>query len=213
MVQESDRIRSDIESTRSRLTRDVDLLADQANPKRVAERTWGSMRDKIGAMNEKFKGSSKSGASNTKSGLKSAAGSAQGMAHKAGDRAGAAASDVAHRAKEVPGMMRRQTEDSPVRMGLIAFGAGLVAAAVIPESSREERLGRELKDRSGGLVEQVREPVTEAVRHVKEDTGEAVREAADNVKSTAKDAASNVKDEAGSSTSHAAGKSSGVADR
>ena len=47
MAQEPDRLRQDIEYTRASLTRDVDALAEKTSPKRVAQRRWSSVKEKV----------------------------------------------------------------------------------------------------------------------------------------------------------------------
>ena len=47
MAEEPDRLRQDIENTRASLTRDVDLLAEKTSPKKVAQRRWTSVKEKV----------------------------------------------------------------------------------------------------------------------------------------------------------------------
>ena len=47
MAEEPDRLKQDIENTRASLTRDVDLLAEKTSPKKVAQRRWTSVKEKV----------------------------------------------------------------------------------------------------------------------------------------------------------------------
>ena len=47
MAEEPDRLRQDIENTRASLTRDVDMLAEKTSPKKVAQRRWTSVKEKV----------------------------------------------------------------------------------------------------------------------------------------------------------------------
>jgi hypothetical protein len=170
MATESDRIRADIEATRYDLASDVDRLADRTNPKRIARRRWNGMKDSVRSVKDKVMGVSESAYSSVSD----------------------AASDVGDTVREAPQRLARTAQGNPLAVGVIAFGGGMLAAALIPETEAERRLGHEIVDRS----EQVMEPLREAGREIGSDLGQSVREATEQVKATAKEAASHTVDQA-----------------
>lgn len=203
MAQAPDRIRDDIENTRAGLARDVDMLADRTLPNRVARRRWSAVRGRMRLVSEKVMGTpsyrqteygyygypTSSGTETVSDKARSAAGGVQDVAHRAGERASEATSRAAESVQQAPEAMRRQTQGNPLAAGLIAFGAGLLTASLIPASEAERRAGERLQEEAGGLMERVREPLAESGRQLKDDVAGSVRQAADQVKETARDAA------------------------
>ena len=89
-------------------------------------------------------------------------------------------------------MVVRQARGNPIAAGLIAFGVGLLAASLLPETETEKRAGAAVAEKSEGLVEQAKEAGKEMAQELK---GTA-QEAAQSVKDTAREAASNTADQA-----------------
>jgi hypothetical protein len=101
------------------------------------------------------------------------------QASVAADRVREQASSAAETVSHAPEALRRQTRGNPMAAGLIAFGGGLLAAAVIPETRREQQMARrmqpELESATSALAatgremaEEMREPAEEAMEAVKE---------------------------------------------
>jgi ElaB/YqjD/DUF883 family membrane-anchored ribosome-binding protein len=204
MAEEPDRIRNDIENTRAELTRDVDRLADKTSPKRVAQRRWSAVKEKV-------MGSPTYGSVSTTDSVKDKAGaarekasqigdSAKDKASQIGDRAGAAAQNAADSVKAAPQVVSQQTQGNPIAAGVIAFGVGLLAASLIPPTELEKRTGQQLKDNAGDLSERVKETALE----MKDDLSPALQDAVDRVKGTAQEAATTTRDEAKASAKGAA---------
>lgn len=192
MAQAPDRIRGDIEATRADLARDVDLLADRTLPNRVVRRRWTAVRGRMRLVSEKVMGTPSdrtSSGSPVAEKARSATGGMQDMAQRAGERAGEATSRAAETVQQAPTMVRQQTQGNPLAAGIIAFGAGLLTASLLPESEAEKRAGRRLQEQTGDLMERVREPLAESAQQLREDVSGSVRQAADQVKESAKDAA------------------------
>jgi gas vesicle protein len=198
MAQAPDRIRDDIQTTRDDLARDVDMLADRTLPNRVVRRRWTAVRGRMRLVSERVMGTP--GYRQTEYGYgypassrpetaadraRSATGSGQGVAQRASDATQRATETV----QQAPEAMRRQTQGNPFAAGLIAFGAGLLTASLIPASEAERRAGQRLQEEAGDLMERVREPLAESGRQIKDDVSGSVRQAADQVKETARDAA------------------------
>jgi gas vesicle protein len=170
MVTESDRIRADIQATRHELASDVDRLADRTNPKRIARRRWNGVKESVRSVRDKVMGVSESAYSTVSD----------------------AASDVGDTVREAPHRLARTAQGNPLAVGVIAFGGGMLAAALIPETDAERRLGHEIVDHSEQLVE----PLREASREIGSGLGESVRDAADQVKETAQEAMSHTVEQA-----------------
>jgi gas vesicle protein len=195
MAEEPDRIKDDIETTRSELTRNVDALADRTMPNRVVRRGWDDLKEKVHGMSEKVMGTPRDMAHSAKDTTQSAAGSVQ----EATARAGEVASDVAGTIRRAPQTLARQAQGNPIAAGVIAFGVGLLAASLVPTTDMEKRAGRQIKDNAGDLIEPMREPLAESAQQLKEGFSESVGDAAQQVKETAKGAAQTTTDQAKSS--------------
>ena len=170
MGETPDQIRQDIERTRSELTHDTDRLLDRANPRNVVDRRTRRVRDKTRRMKDRVMGSVPSSGEATES------------VRQTADQA-------ADMAKSVPEQAVRQTQGNPIAAGLIAFGAGLLAASVISESRAEQRAAQRVAERGGPAVESVRRSVAESASHVKEQARESAQAAGEHLKDSASDAA------------------------
>ena len=167
MAAEPEVIRTQIENTREELAYDIDRLADRTNPKRIAQRRWDSVRSRIGDARDRVMGVS------------------HDTVDRVRDTTQETVSDVSSSVREAPEALARKTQGNPIAVGLIAFGAGLLAASLLPETDAERRMGREIGERAGDLVE----PLKETGRQMAADVGESVKEASSEVKETAKEAA------------------------
>ena len=174
MGETSDRIRREIERTRAELTQDTDRLVNRADPRAVIDRRTHRMRRKAGKVKDRIMGSipsQGSGEDSTKSSLRQNAGQLT-------DAVGAA-----------PRQAVQQTQGNPLAAGLIAFGAGLLAASLISESKAERRAAQQVQDRAGAMIEPVGQAVSESVDQVKEQATESARDAGESLKESASDRA------------------------
>src|SRR4051812_4996795 len=112
MSTEADRIRDEIENTRADLSADVDALTEHVSPTRVAQRQADKVRTTVGGLRERV----------------------MGAASDAADSTGSRLSSVGDSASDLPQQARGRIEGSPLAAGVIAFGAGLLAAALLPSS-------------------------------------------------------------------------------
>ena len=188
MAQEPDQLRQDIEATRARMTRDVDLLAEKTSPTKVAQRRWTSVKEKVMGSTDH----ARHAASDTTS---SAVGTVQDKASHASDVVGEKAHDAADAVRSAPQALATQTKGNPVAAGIIAFGVGMLAATLIPVTDAEKRAGQQLKDNSGDLTDKVKDVAAE----MKDDLTGTVQHAVGEVKATATDAAQTTRDQAQSS--------------
>jgi uncharacterized protein YjbJ (UPF0337 family) len=180
MAEEPDRLRNDIERTRASLTRDVDRLAVKTSPRHVAQRRWTAMKEKVMGTTDR-----------TSSTVQDKASRVGDKASDISDKASEKAHDTADAVRAAPQAVATQTQGNPLAAGLIAFGAGLLAATLVPVTDAERRAAQELKDRSGDLTDQVKDVAGE----MKDDLSGSVREAAGEVKGTAQEAVQTTKAE------------------
>ena len=181
MSDSPDEIRADIERTRQNLGMDVDSLADKVTPSKIVDRQVDKVRGAFGSVRDRVMGA----ADDTGSSLSDAGSSAAGAIGDAKDRVVAKA------------------EGNPLAVGLIAFGAGLLLASVIPASSKEKELAGTVKEQAQPLVDKVTDAAKEVGENLKrpaQDAATAVKESAqdsvDTVKGEAQTAAGEVKDQA-----------------
>lgn len=162
-------IRREIEATRAGLSDDVNALGDKVNPASVARRQTEKVRGAAQSMRDAVMGSASDAAE-------------QGQNALSGARDAVA---------DTPSAVKRKTRGNPVAAGLIAFGAGLLAASLLPASEPEQQAAQKLKEQAQPVVDQLTDVAKEAADHLKEPAQQAVEE----VRSTAADAAQTVKDE------------------
>jgi uncharacterized protein YjbJ (UPF0337 family) len=199
MAQEPDQLKQDIESTRASLTRDVDLLANKTSPKRVAQRRWNSVKEKVMGTSENAGHAAGSAVGTVQDKAGSALGTVQDKAGSAASTVQDKAGDVADSVRKTPQAVAQQTQGNPLAAGIIAFGVGMLAATLLPVTDLERRAGLQLKENSGDLTDRVKDVAGE----LKDDLSGTVQEAVGQVKETAQDAAQTTKDQAKSSAQDA----------
>jgi hypothetical protein len=169
-----DRVRREIEETRVELAHDVNRLADRTSPTRVARRNWDRLGSRVSSIKETVMGAPRSGGH-----------AAAGKARYAGQKVQDATQSAAETVREAPGMVARQTRGNPLAVGLIAFGAGLLAATLLPETDSERRAGQQLAEHADALVE----PIRESAGQIKDEVADSARQSATEVQEAARDAA------------------------
>jgi gas vesicle protein len=200
MTNDPEVIRQEIEETRSNLSYDVDALADKVSPSSIVQRRT----ERVKGMARKLKDNVMGVAEDAKSHVSDAASTVGDKASHLGDKASGKASrlgDATHNAAD-------KAKGNPVAVGLIAFGVGLLAASLIPASSKERELGQTVKDKAAPLVDDLKE----TAKGVAQDLKEPAKDAADAVKGAAASAVSNVKDDATSQVKDVKGGSNGSSD-
>jgi hypothetical protein len=183
-------LRRDIERTREHMGETIDAIGDRVMPSRIIERRRNRVRASYWAARDAVMGHG--GEAKASMGSHAAqAGSAvsEGMSH------------LADRVTDMPHQASRQTQGSPLGAGLIAFGAGLVLAAVIPPSEPEQQAASRIKDAAEPLVDEAKQAGRELASTLQADgrqAGEALKDAAQeavgNVKDTAAGAAHDTRD-------------------
>ena len=171
MAEEPDDIRDDIEVTRARLAHDVDRLADKTSPSRIAQRRWSGAKSKVRGLSERVMGTARDSGGSAK------------------DKVSSAAEQAADQVRQAPEMVSRQTQGNPIAAGLIAFGAGMLVASLLPTTAIERQAGQALREHGSDLIEPVRQPLVESAQQIGGDLGDQAKQAAQAVRDTAKDAA------------------------
>jgi gas vesicle protein len=174
MTTSPDAIRADIEQTRRELGGDVDALADKVTPSKIVDRQKDKVRGLFGSLRDRI----------------------MGAADDAGSAISGAGSSAASGVGDVKDRVVAKAEGNPFAVGLIAFGAGLLAASLIPASQREKDLAEGVKEQAQPLVDNLKDVAGETGRNLKE----PAQNAATAVKDAATDAAGTVKEEARDAT-------------
>ncbi|WP_433271623.1 DUF3618 domain-containing protein [Actinosynnema sp. CS-041913] len=189
MAPTPDQIRHDIDRTRAELVADANRLVDHTSPRRIAERRVRGVRHRLTRMRETVMGT----ASDTSSTMQDRA---QEATHAVADRTQEAAQAVAGRAQQAaeavqsaPQQAMRQTQGNPLAAGVIAFGAGLLAATLIPRTRTEEQAVRQLGESTSGLAQPMKEAATESLQTLKEEASDVMSSTAGEMKETASQAA------------------------
>lgn len=178
MGKEPEVIERDIEATREDLSRNVDELADRVSPSRVVGRKVEGVKGGVSSVRSRIMGSAHSAASSTPS-----------------------TGDVSGKASDAASSVAARAEGSPLAAGLVAFGAGMVIASLIPASEKEAQLAEQAVD----AAKEHGQPVVDQAKSVGQEVGqnlkESATEAASDLKSSAQESAQTVKSEG----QHAAG--------
>lgn len=174
MSTDPERIRQQIEHTRNELSSDINALADMVNPRRIAGDRVGQARGAFNRAKEKVMGTQ------------------QMDGHGAAQRMSSAAGSVREEARSLGHQSREQAQGNPLAAGLIAFGAGLVASALIPPSRPERQWAGQAK----GMVTEhsgvLREQASQVGHQLRDDLRQPAQQAARSVGSTAVHGASAV---------------------
>ncbi len=181
MGQSTEELTSQIEGTRQRMAADLDTLQDRVSPSAIVERRKQAARHRLSSVKDKVMGSAQSAKESVASSASSATSGAAGTG-----------SDVASVAQE-------RYEGAPLAAGLVAFGAGLVVASLIPgtrtEAEAAHRVVETAKEQGQPLVDEARSAGEEVASQVKQ----SATEAAQQVKDSAQESAQTVKGEGQSS--------------
>lgn len=157
----SDDIRRDIEHTRTDLGETITEIEDRVSPRKIKQRSTARAKNRWHRIREQVMG--------TKEDVRDRVSSS-------GD--GSATDSAKERAQEA----REKVEGNPLAAGLIAFGGGLLASALLPATQKEQEAADRLREQ---VEEPVREGVQEAGQQLKDDLTE---QATDRAKQVGKEA-------------------------
>jgi ElaB/YqjD/DUF883 family membrane-anchored ribosome-binding protein len=181
MGQSAEELSMQIEDTRGDLARDVDALTDRVSPSRIVERRRAATRTRMHQLRSKVMGTARDGQ------------------HAAGSTAQQAADTVSGTTQDAMSSIEDRVEGSPLAAGVIAFGAGMVLAALIPASDAEAQAAERVVD----TAKEHGQPVMDEAKSVGQEMGESLKqsaaEAGQQVKDAAQGSAEHVKAEGQSS--------------
>lgn len=193
MSENPDAIRADIEETRRRLGSNVDAVADKVTPSHIVQRQTDKVKDAVFGVKDKVMGAADSMTDKVQAGTGSAS---DGISH-AGSAVG-----------EAPQKLTAKAQGNPIAAGLIAFGAGLLAASLLPATDKERVAADNIKTAAEPLTTQVTDTAKEMAQGLKEPAQEAM----ENVKATATEAAQTVKQEGQGAAGDVKGKAADAQD-
>jgi ubiquinone biosynthesis protein UbiJ len=202
-----DEIRNEIERTRTDLGQDVDRIVERTSPRRIMRRRTDRVLTAVRDARERIMGLPAEGgrqAANVGHGIAGTAQSAAESVREGGRQVAETAREGTEQAMETarhgvqqaadavgsaPDMARERAQGNPIGAGVIAFGAGLVLASLLPSAPAERKAGRQLRDHAEDVVEPVKQAAAEPARRLASETGETVRDAAQKVGDAATEAA------------------------
>lgn len=137
---EAEQLRSEIEGTRDHLGATMVAIEEHVSPRAMVQRRRSAMAERWSAMRE----------------------AVMGKAHDVSSTAAGAA-------HEAPSAAVQQAQGNPLVAGLVAFGAGLLAATVLPTSRTEEQAATKLAERAQPLAEEAKQVAGEVASSVREE--------------------------------------------
>jgi hypothetical protein len=191
---ETEQLRRQIEAQRAALGRDLEALGDHVSPGAMVQRRKNAAGQRLRNVRETFMGSADDATS-----------TARERAGQMGEAAAGAPEAIAERAK-----------GSPLMLGLLGFGAGIVAASILPESRREQELASRAEPTLEKAAREVghlaREDVDEMAPQARDavmDLREEATEGAQRVQQQAREGATTVQGEAQQQAQHVADEAKG----
>ena len=178
-------IRADIEHTRERLTEDVDELAERASPRGMAQRRTERIREAVFGMRDKVKSNGHGDGHAARERARRAVEQAREQGGHTRERLGETAGQAGSAVREAPHRATERTQGAPLAAGLIAFGAGMLLASLLPSSRREQQAAERLTE----LAEPATEAARESVERLKADERQSAQDAVQRIKAAATDAA------------------------
>ncbi|WP_433648791.1 DUF3618 domain-containing protein [Micromonospora zamorensis] len=212
MSSDPDRIRREIETTRTELSYDVDALTDKVNPRRIAGDRVGQARGAFTRAKEKVMGSSSHMGQEASQRMSHMAGSVRDETRSLGHQSREAMGSVRDEARSLGQQSREQAQGNPMAAGLVAFGVGLLAASLIPPSGRERHLAGRARNMVSEHSDQLREQASQVGHQMQDNLREPAQQAAQSVRSTAQQGVSAVRDQGRSAAGQVQGETHAAAD-
>lgn len=195
MGKSAEALRRDIEMTREELGGTIEAIGDRVSPGRIIERRKNRFTNGVQSVRYRVMGRA-SEAGHTMTDTMSE------KVHSAGDTV-----------TSLPQMARSQTQGSPLAAGVVAFGAGFLAAAMFPPSEAERHATESLMEKVQPLAEPLKEKLSEAGHEMAAPLKEEAAHAAQEVKQTAQESAAQVKGTAQQATHQGQPGMTGIQDR
>lgn len=175
-----------------RLAQTKEDVVDRVSPKRVWHRKTEGLRRRVGAVTGSVTGVTERMEMQVATGTRKVRGEVQELAGQTSGSMTRAADGV--RQSQVG--LRGKAEDNPMAAGLVALGAGVLVASLLPPTPAERRAALRLRDELGPLQQQA----GEVGRQLADDVGSSAQERLEQVKARAGEAVEQVKEETTAST-------------
>lgn len=172
----AEELRMDIADERRELAESIEAIGDRVSPSRVMERRTNRVKDRITAVKDTVMGATPSMPSMP-------SGPSGSMPHPH-------APSMPH--PDVAGT----TRGNPLAAGIVAFGAGMLAASIFPATRKEAEVAQAARDAAQPVLQDVGKELASGMQ-------EKAQEAAAEVKTAATDGAEQVKQAATEATEHA----------
>jgi hypothetical protein len=174
MGQTPDELRRDIDDTREHLGDTLGAIEDRVSPRAIVERRRSAMAERWTSTKEAVMGRADQITSTTSE-----------TAHNVT----ATASEAMH---DAPHMATDRVQGNPWAAGIIAFGAGLLAATLLPVTRTEEERSDKVMDKAKPLIDEAKGAASDIASDMKDES----RSHVDALKADAADAAAAVSDTA-----------------
>ncbi|MEO3749384.1 DUF3618 domain-containing protein [Streptomyces sp. B6B3] len=166
-----ERLRAEIDETRARLTDELDRLADHVSPRRAAGRQGERLRGAASGLRSRMPGGDGQGTEQMRGRARHASQSMRGAAGQAGEAA-----------RHAPGRAAHQAGGNPLATGIVAFGAGLLAGAALPETDAERQAATRVTERAGEYTGPAKATARESAQRLRDEARATARHAAMDVK-------------------------------
>ena len=180
-----DQLENDVNQTRESLSGNIDRFNDTVSPSKAVNRRMDRMKSSAGSIKERVMGYADNSDGSRSDAVHSAVSAVQ-------DKADAAAGKIGDGAGSTPQALRNQAQGNPLAAGVIAFGLGWLASALIPASDAAQRVAAKVEQNAGGVVD----PLKKSAQEVAGNLQQPLQDSADQLKKTAGDAGTRTADHA-----------------
>jgi hypothetical protein len=193
----TDELKSNLERQREALGDDLEAVGDRVSPGRMVERRRAALRQGFGRLRAKVMGT----ADSARSGMSDAPSTVT-------DKTAETTQAVKDRVADAPQVLGSVTEGNPLAAGLIAFGAGLLTASLVPPTKQEHQAAEQLKPMLDEAKDEAKSMAQEAAEHLRPEAEDAVTQ----VREQAAGAAETVRDEASGAAQQVKSDATGAAE-
>jgi len=182
MGAEAEALKADIEYRRENMSGTIDAIGDRVVPGRVVARKREAAGSWMRGVRERVMGSASSTTGH--------------VSDRVGGGVSSAAETVTQAPRQVASATGDATRGSPLLAGAIAFGAGALVAALLPETEVEHHVAEQVQPQMGAAASAAQD----VGKHAMETAKSSAQEAAHDVQETATDHAHQAADEVRSQT-------------